>query len=408
MPRVARTAHAPRQDDGPEQSGSTGRDGGAGRAPGAARPRGTTWRWAVFWLPLALLWGAPLAGVLLLPGAADDAEATAASAPMPTTVEVGGRERTGLRSVSVGFDVTSPPAPFLTRDGRLTAVLYSPGTVLAEGDELVEVDGATVRVHRGERPFYRDVARGTVGKDVTELVRYLTAAGVDGARVEPGEKAGRALHEAIVAYQRANGLTVDGIFRPGDVVHLDAATASLGEPEVSVGMRVSDGTVIAQGEGVATSGTVLGTNGDVVTLDVPGPYVLTGPGDLRVPVDPGSLHGPEAEALRATLREAGLTATPPDAFSSQEVFGSLSISAADPVSVGAVAATAIGAGPDGTFCVFRLAPGADPATAVAVPLGLATTLEGETTVAAVDHDLVGVSVARVAAHLPPAVTAGCR
>lgn len=360
-----------------------------------------------FWLPLALLWGAPLAGVLLLTPAADQAEADAAAAPLPTTVEVGARERTGTRSVTVGFDVVTPPAPFIALDGRVTALRYTPGEPIDEGDPLVEIDGTTVRAHRGERPLYRDIEQGTSGKDVRELARYLTAAGVTGATVESGEEAGSALVDAIRAYQKENGAPADGIFRPGYVVHLDPTTLRLAAPEVSVGVRVTDGTVLAPGDGVADGGAVRSAGGDVVAPDVPGPYVLTGPGDLRLPVDGVSFEGEGAEKVRAALRAAGVTSMPPNDMTPQEAFSGLSLSAAEPVAVGAVAATAIGAGPGGAFCVFRLAAGAKPETATPVRLEVATTLDGETTIAAIDHSLVGESVARVAAHLPAAVTAAC-
>lgn len=371
------------------------------------RQRGGTLRKVAFWLPLVLLWGAPLAGVLLLTPAAERAEADAAAEPLPTTVEVGARERTGTRSVTVGFDVVTPPAPFIALDGRVTALRYTPGETLAEGDALVEVDGMTVRAHRGERPFHRDIARGTSGKDVRELARYLTAAGVKGATLDRDESAGVALVDAIRAYAKKNGMPDDGVFHPGYVVHLDPTTLRLAAPEVSVGARVTDGTVLAPGDGVADAGAVLSSDGDVVAPDVPGPYVLTGPGDLRLPVDSVTFEGEDAEKIRAALRTVGVRSYPPNDMSTQETFGGLSLSAAEPVTVGAVAATAIHAGPGGAFCVFRLTPGAEPETATPVRLDLATTLDGETTIAAVDHALVGTSVARVAAHLPGAVRAGC-
>lgn len=374
--------------------------------PTGRRRRGTL-RKAAFWLPLALLWGAPLAGVLLLTPAADKAEADAATAPLPATVEVGARERTGTRSVTVGFDVVTPPAPFIALDGRVTALRYTPGKTLAEGDALVEIDGMTVRAHRGDRPFHRDIEQGTSGKDVRELARYLTAAGVKGATLDRGDTAGRALVDAIRGYEKSNGMPADGIFRPGYVVHLDATTLRLAAPAVSVGVRVTDGTVLAPGDGVADGGAVRSANGDVVAPDVPGPYVLTGPGDLRLPVDAVTFEGEGAEKVRAALRTAAVTSMPPNDMTPQETFSGLSLSAAEPVAVGAVAATAIHAGPGGAFCVFRLAPGAKPETATAVRLEVATTLDGETTIAAIDHALVGESVARVAAHLPASVKAGC-
>ncbi|QIK84521.1 peptidoglycan-binding protein [Sanguibacter sp. HDW7] len=353
------------------------------------------------------LWAAPVVGVALVVPFADAAEADAVKDPVPTTVTVGERERDGERSVSVAFSLVEAPQPYLATSGLVTAVLYEHGKALKEGARIVEVDGVTLRAHRGERPFHRELGAGASGRDVTELVRFLKATGHKNAAVDTRGRVGIALVTAIKDYQRSIRAQVDGVFRPSYVIHLDAGTTALDRPEVVVGRPVNAGDPVGEGRGQASAARFTTGDGRPVTMPVAGPYVLTGGDGLEEPVTGFAFEGADAEKLRTRLVAAGLTATPPNDMTPDEVFFDLTLAAAKPVTVGSVATSALHGAPGGGYCLFRLAEGADPATATPVKIDDATPLDGEVALAAVDRAHVGEQVVRAASRLPASVLAGC-
>lgn len=109
-------------------------------------------------------------------------------------------------------------------------------------------DGPKAEYPQDARPLgSRDLKRGSSGPDVTALQEALAALGFDPQGIDG--QYGTNTANAVKAYQRARGLTVDGEFGPQTFAALEGDLAAQPEPEVqpepelTEGIRVTGGTV---------------------------------------------------------------------------------------------------------------------------------------------------------------------
>ena len=136
------------------------------------------------------------------------------------------------------------PSEFQPATGTITQ-LPTPGAEIATGQQVYEMDGVTVPLFHGTRPFWRTLQVDVPdGPDVTQLETNLQELGY--FKAAPNTHFDWRTREAIRQWQtRTLGLTGDqvtGIFEPGSValaatapIRINTVTAKLGETNVSPG-----------------------------------------------------------------------------------------------------------------------------------------------------------------------------
>ncbi len=157
----------------------------------------------------------------------------------PTVVTVA--DTTIGSTLAVGVSLLQPVVVQSTNllPGVVTAVSSQP--TISEGEAAYAVAGVPVIVVAGEQPFFRDLADGAQGGDVTVLQHALTRLGylhdaVDG-------RFGNATRLAVRAFQRATGQPADGVVRLGQLV----AVPQLPMP-LRLGPALRVGAVLGQSE----------------------------------------------------------------------------------------------------------------------------------------------------------------
>ncbi|MFT3875259.1 MAG: peptidoglycan-binding protein [Propioniciclava sp.] len=130
------------------------------------------------------------------------------------------------------------PVALPERDGMITA-LPAPAAVVGRGEQVYEVDGASVVLFQGARPFWRELSVDAPdGADVRQLQENLAALGWFKGRVTGRFQA--STQRAVRAWQKSLGLEQTGVFSPSSVVvaaspriRIAQVTARLGERGVS-------------------------------------------------------------------------------------------------------------------------------------------------------------------------------
>lgn len=136
------------------------------------------------------------------------------------------------------------PSEFQPATGTITQ-LPTPGAEIATGQQVYEMDGVTVPLFHGARPFWRTLQVDVPdGPDVTQLETNLQELGY--FKAAPNAHFDWRTREAIRQWQaKTLGLTGDrvtGVFEPGSValaatapIRIKTVTARLGETDVSPG-----------------------------------------------------------------------------------------------------------------------------------------------------------------------------
>ncbi len=124
--------------------------------------------------------------------------------------------------------------------GVVTSVDVEPGAVISEGDVLFTVGLRPIVAAEGTVPSFRDLAKGTKGKDVAQLQRLL--AGLGFYRGDIDGRFGPAMHAAVENWQGSLSVPDDGVVRAGDVVFVPELPSRivLGQ-ELEVGARMVGG-----------------------------------------------------------------------------------------------------------------------------------------------------------------------
>ena len=176
--------------------------------------------------------------------------------------------------------------------GVLTAVA-APGTTVARGQMVYEVDGAPVLLLHGSRPVWREFATGmTPGQDIRQLEENLAALGFGGSTAD--DRFTSATAAAIRAWQRRLGRPVTGrlpvgalVFAPGD--------ARVLEPLVPLGGRVGTEPVLRLASTTRGVSAALPL-GRAAQVRVGGEVEVAVPGGRRLAGTITAIGGPVAEA----------------------------------------------------------------------------------------------------------------
>ncbi|NEG89240.1 hypothetical protein GFD25_04340 [Bifidobacterium aerophilum] len=130
---------------------------------------------------------------------------------------------------------------FAAATGTITQLPVA-GKQINTGEQVYEMDGVSVPLFHGERPFWRTLQTDVSdGPDVTQLERNLAELGFFGG--EPDAHFDWMTREAVRQWQRSLGLTgdaADGMFQPASVavapsapIRITQVKAKLGESNVS-------------------------------------------------------------------------------------------------------------------------------------------------------------------------------
>jgi hypothetical protein len=208
--------------------------------------------------------------------------------------------------------------------GVLTAA-PAPGTVVARGKPLYEVDGHPVRLLYGGRPAWRSLEAGIgAGPDVRQLEENLVALGHFHSTVDDKFRAATAA--AVRRWQATLAVPRTGRLALGDVVFAAGPVRVTGTP-TPVGGHVGGGPVISASSTrrVITIDLPTSRQGNVrvggrVLVTPPGsgplPATVTAVGRVAVaaaaqpgaaPAQPGQPAGPATITVTATLDQAGGT-----------------------------------------------------------------------------------------------------
>jgi peptidoglycan hydrolase-like protein with peptidoglycan-binding domain len=211
--------------------------------PESPRHRGRTVLIAIGLLGVIGIGAIAIAGADQPTGSGDSA-ATQTTAPTTATVE--------RRTLAVTEDLTGT----LGYDGEMSLVGNLRGTMtraaqsgdlLEAGDIAYEVDGkqrATVMI--GSRPAWRTMESGVDnGADIKQLEQNLKNLGYgDGVKVDTTWT--KATTKAVKRWQKARGLTRDGVVDFGEVVFLPEAMRVTGR-KVEPGFSTGPGSVVLEG-----------------------------------------------------------------------------------------------------------------------------------------------------------------
>ena len=179
-----------------------------------------------------------------------------------------------------GSSASSSSGSGSSGSGTLTT-MDAVGSTVKVGDTVYTVNEAPVLAMYGTLPAYRDMLSGDAGTDVTQLQKSLAALGYNPGSTDGTFGSGTVT--AVEAWQKATGLTVDGIVHLGQVVFVSGPSRVIGQLG-TVGEAVSSGSQILsigpESPIVTTSesSTQLGllTEGQRVEVQLPNNSIVVG------------------------------------------------------------------------------------------------------------------------------------
>lgn len=123
----------------------------------------------------------------------------------------------------------------LTGRGGTITRLPTAGDVIGVGQAIYEVDGRPVIAVRGDRPFWRDLGLGVEdGPDVRQLEQALADLGF-GKDMTVDDEFTAVTEANVKAWQKALGVTKDGVVKLGDVVAITAASVRVDSVKAQLG-----------------------------------------------------------------------------------------------------------------------------------------------------------------------------
>jgi peptidoglycan hydrolase-like protein with peptidoglycan-binding domain len=177
--------------------------------------------------------------------------------------------------------------------GTLTA-LPEPGTVLARGNRMYEVDGRRRPILMyGSRPAWRDLGPDVSnGADVRQLEQNLKALGFARSGFKVDQKWTSATTAAVRRWQRSINVEDDGTIALGEIVFATGPIRVTERP-VKLGQRVGPGQAILAGT----------TDRQVVSIDLAADRV-----DLAAVGDSVEVELPDGETVAGTVETIGTVA----------------------------------------------------------------------------------------------------
>lgn len=196
-------------------------------------------RRGLVWLAIGAIVLAVGAGAWLRTSSGTTEPASAAAAPVATTVV----ERGSISATETWSGTLGHGTPFTVNssaDGIVTRLPYQ-GETVESGDELYRVNEQPVTLLYGQVPMYRDLRVGDTGVDVEQLEANLAELGYDGFTADNEYTSDTA--EAVRAWQADNGAAETGNVSQTGVVFLPEGRR-VDALHTKVGDRVAPGIPI--------------------------------------------------------------------------------------------------------------------------------------------------------------------
>lgn len=339
--------------------------------------------------------------------------AAAASPPPAEPVVVEVREGLLEETITATADVhdasiTNVAIPIVASPSVVTATPCVPGSPVAPGTVLVEVNGRPVFALPGAFPFYRDLTEGDRGPDVQQLQDALRALGNAIPERESGAFGSRTARAALTLYANAGydrSLIVSERSEPADPGTADGAEAGVSSGDAAVPQTVpvvtlplSDLVVIASlplgfvtGPGVgstltAENATASLSTGELAVSSIVPPAVaahipagssavLRDTTGLTVQADTGAVTG-DPTATEMTLAFLVSEPIPPE-WKGQAILATITLQTVGESSL-IVPTRAIISGPSDTFSVLKMTDGG---SLVQIPVEQIGTLAGQSAIA---------------------------
>lgn len=311
----------------------------------------------------ALLLAVPLAaGVGLAVWGLAHSPLESAAAVEPIIASVESAERTDSIRATATYVEADAFAVTTQSTGTMTGLDIVVGQSVENGTVAMEVDGMPVVAYVADAPLFRDVTRGLEGADVATAQQLLHDLGyldaVDG-------KAGWATERAIEAFNKDHGYgDTNTVLTTASLLWVPAGSGAPTAVSVRVGAALSPGLELYA--------TTAGTASFTLNLEPAGADRTVTLDDLVIDLPAGMTRITNLESVAALRERLG-----------EQASIAVSVSLAEPRTVGTVPATAIVRGADGTMCFYTGLDG-EPVT-VAAESGLLGLVD-------VDADLIGKSV----------------
>ena len=375
----------------------------------AARVAGTRLDVAGAAFLVMLLWAAPVAAFLLVRNEGPAAERRATTTNRPTVVRVGSRTDDGSFAASISLGQSAPEQILAAQPGMVTwlntaAVANQP----VDGARLIAVDGRTAYAHVGSIPFYRQLAEGDRGADVSELSALLVRSrllNTDSPDIFDARTAA-----AVGRLQASGNWPTTGVFSPGMTLFVPPRFGLLASFSVGLGDTIGAGQPIGVSE-PTPKGVVIAAADPASRVDVgSGPVVLRAADATLVisSVRPRPNELPKIQTFLATGAATGTVTLvqPPSGAQPVAQYEGVTVAREVPQVFGAVPASAMYTTRTGTTCVFVRS--ADTKTLVATVVPASVSPSSEIGVANIQQSLVGREVVVDAMTLATTVAEQCR
>lgn len=297
---------------------------------------------------LALL--APLvAGAALVIKASSQSPLQSAAQVAPLIGTVESAERYREAQVAIAVETADAFAPVTQASGVVTTLGIGPGSEVSTGTVVATVNDANVVAYVSDSPLYRDIMRGTSGRDVATAQTLLTTLGFYGGAADG--KAGLGTERAIVAFNKANGYgDKNTVLSLASLAWVGPAPVTVAEPSIALGDSVSPG------DELFSTTTSLAAIAVTETASIPrDAEVNLVVADIEVAYSVGSGRVTEPDAVAAIATALGTMTE-----------GVAVVRLVQPQLVGTVPATAIMSDPTGATCLF---PDVTGAPVLVEPLG---------------------------------------
>lgn len=298
------------------------------------------------WSFFLITWIAAIAIAAIALPLSQDMERRSLQPVSPISSTVGARETDSPRAVIVSITRDVAQEIKASTTGLVTAVYATPGSLLQDGEPVIEVDGRDVLAYRGERPLWRDLTDGDSGEDVRGLGNFLVKLGL----LNPGSADavfGPATLRAVQTLQKQLGVEPDGVMRTAYVAFMPGESP-LADVTVRVGDAVDSQLALATLAPPVSSVVIRGQDG-VGLADVADAEIALSLGDKRLPLSSLTV----AQDSFVSIAEMFASAPPlSEADPGLREYDGATVRLQTPLSVGSIPASAVYVDLVGKVCIF--------------------------------------------------------
>ena len=356
-----------------------------------------------------ILWALPVAAYLLVRNDGPVSERRATTTRTAALVRVGSRTDDGSFAASISIVQAAPGQVLATQSGMVTWLnTAAVGSQLVDGMRVAGIDGRIAYGHLGAIPFYRRLAEGDQGADVSELKALLARLRLLSA--DTSDLFDARTTAAVERLQASGNWPATGVFLPAMTVFVPTRFGTLASFSVGLGDTVGAGQPLGVSEPIPT-GVVIAAADPSSPFDIGSGPVVFRAGDATLSVSsvrPRPTDLSKIERFLVTAAENGTVTVVQPSGGSQPItqYAGVTVAREVPVVSGAVPASALYTTQTGTTCVFVRSEDSDALVAAVVPASISPS--SEIGVANIQPTLVGREVVVDATTLSTTATKQCK